>query len=587
MSDAKVKAQNPVIKEVPLKMLLNLNIPGQVEPLTFSNSMFTSDSISKTGFAEYPFFSSEILYPKSVLKELPYQEQVNFFFKKSDFLKLLMETDSYNDKAQTYLKRKKILDEAYKKYTQSSKEAKPKAFENYSTLLASEKKKKHDPERNSICRRNIMLMLLLLFPVKTYDTTINTYDSRFLHTASSTFSISTIMPLLLSIFAGIKDTSDKYAYLTIPGKGVCTISHIVWVNDIYNHPEYKTLTSSYAKYTEWKVTESITQRSKMKENFDKFIKKYSVALGIIGRDVVLSGRNNMRNIDNLLKQIKQNASQLSQTTTFDEKAGKTAEIFITSINSLSYNNSISVREIEHLVLQQDVKRFSLRELIRELQQVTNIYEIVDYIENPSEIPSDSSDENDRAKVQRINQWSGSKKLNEFKELLIRLKSRESSNVFLQTSIEQFITPEKHLIMIDGVEVPELEKLMSPEESKNVEYIKSVDTGVSLSKESGASIYLQVDIIQGKVDDTNKAKIACIFNGEYLGNELETLLKPSKEFWKLPDRRFYFNMNDETASVVDENKNEVKSTDTVPKETPIKNKKSGGYTKKKRRNRSRK
>ena len=54
---------------------------------------------------------------------------------------------------------------------------------------------------------------------------------------------------------------------------------------------------------------------------------------------------------------------------------------------------------------------------------------------------------------------------------------------------------------------------------------------------------------------------CIFNGENLGNQLTTLLKPNKKWWELDKFRFFFDIKSETASILNENKQIINTTKT--------------------------
>jgi hypothetical protein len=243
--------QDPILKEITLKMMMDINIPGKKEPVEFNLSRFHSDKIKKIGYNNLPYFTSEIEYPSAIIKALPYQQQVDFFFKRSYFLDILKDTSEYKEKYRKLKEKKQIQRDRYKECVQEKKKSKDFQCDlnDDARLSQDEKKEKRKKlleetktrmiERNTIARANIMLTLTILFPVKYYNTTFNTYDDLFLNTVSSSFSLSTIMPLILNILIGIKDTSEKYSYLNI--NGMNTITQIIWLNDIYNHPDYKKL----------------------------------------------------------------------------------------------------------------------------------------------------------------------------------------------------------------------------------------------------------------------------------------------------------------------------------------------------------
>ena len=64
-----------------IKIILDTNIPKK-EPITFTKELLHSELLKKTeDFNEYPYFTLDVLYPKSVIN-LPYADKVAFFFNK-------------------------------------------------------------------------------------------------------------------------------------------------------------------------------------------------------------------------------------------------------------------------------------------------------------------------------------------------------------------------------------------------------------------------------------------------------------------------------------------------------------------------
>jgi len=152
---------------------------------------------------------------------------------------------------------------------------------------------------------------------------------------------------------------------------------------------------------------------------------------------------------------------------------------------------------------------------------------------------------------RIKRLSEYNKIKEFTDLIKTIKQLSSSNTFLQKQFDHYISGKDNNI----------NELMIPETAMNdSKLLPIIDTGISLISGS-AVIQLRVDIIGGKIDDKNKSKVACIFNGEKLGTELEELLKPNRTSWLLDKYRFYFDMKTETASVMDDTKQTVNTTKT--------------------------
>jgi len=65
-----------------IKIMLDTNIPKK-EPIPFTKALLHNDLLKKTeNFNEYPYFTLDAVYPKSVISNLTYEEQVEFFFNK-------------------------------------------------------------------------------------------------------------------------------------------------------------------------------------------------------------------------------------------------------------------------------------------------------------------------------------------------------------------------------------------------------------------------------------------------------------------------------------------------------------------------
>ena len=562
--------QDPILQEITLKMMMDINIPGKKEPIEFNESMFYSDTINKSGYNSLPYFTSEIEYPSSIIKALPYQQQVDFFFKKSYFLYILKDTKEYNEKYRKLRDQKKLQNDRYKRCVEQKK--KNKSFQcdlnGESGLTPDKKKEKREKEldetksrmieRNNIARSNIMLTLTILFPIKYYNTTFNTYDDLFLNKVSSSFSLSTIMPILLNILIGMKDTSEKYSYLNM--NGINTITQIIWLNDIYNHPDYKKLAEKFNTYIEWSIGESIKKNEKIDEEYDIFKDKFKDTLmEISNTKIKITTSRYSSNRDEYTKyieSIKKLATSLSSSFSYN-----TAKEFLRLYALLERNSSETMRE---LIRELNEKKngnnkinVNIGELNKKLTELITLYEIKEFLDDPNIEFQDISNYGDlqkteyNEKMNRIKRLPEYNKIKEFTDIIKTIKQLSSSNIFLQKQFEDYISGKDNNI----------NELMIPETAMNDDKLRPlIDTGISLNSGT-AVIQLRVDIIGGKVDDTNKSKVACIFNGEKLGTELEEILKPNRQSWMLDKYRFYFDMKTETASVIDETKQTVNSTKT--------------------------
>ena len=71
-----------------LQMMIKTSIPDKDEYIEFTSSLLDVKSKGKP-FAKYPFFSDTFLYPKIKLQNFSYERVVEFFFNKDTFLKIL------------------------------------------------------------------------------------------------------------------------------------------------------------------------------------------------------------------------------------------------------------------------------------------------------------------------------------------------------------------------------------------------------------------------------------------------------------------------------------------------------------------
>lgn len=172
------------IQEV--KITISSNIP-EFPSIEFTSSLlYHPDSKSIKTSNKYPYITNSRDYPVTVLKGMEYEKIIDFFFNKKTFTKVL-----------------------------TSSEYPPNV-------------KTPDTESSKIYKMNIMTMLELLFPTKHFVVN-NVHQSldRVLNQQPSK-----------SIFYNPMTT--KFSYLKINNKPY-TVTKVVWLNDIVNHPKYQDL----------------------------------------------------------------------------------------------------------------------------------------------------------------------------------------------------------------------------------------------------------------------------------------------------------------------------------------------------------
>jgi hypothetical protein len=212
------------VKIKQLKIMLDTNISETPEPLTYSNIYIppdekTNNDDEKLKMSEYPFFTDDIAYPEEILKDKPYKEILKIFFNKNSFTKFIVNNG--------------------------------KPSENPSI---------------GMIEKNIMIMLDLLFPTS-YPVSHNINTSYNKYLLKQQYDIKVDVGKINTVFQ-----NAEYSYLKLNGS-TYTISEIVFLNDVINHPEYKKLLESVSEYNEWAKDKSGDIEDEIMQIKNKFSEK--------------------------------------------------------------------------------------------------------------------------------------------------------------------------------------------------------------------------------------------------------------------------------------------------------------------------
>jgi len=220
-----------------LKIVMNTNIKGTKIPLT-SSILYHPDITDKASLNlnEYPYFTFDVVYPKSTLEYLSYPERLKFFFNKEEFQERL---NAYSGKVL-----KNVTE-----YKGGSSDSKDKRYEEYYK------------ERDSNIQENILTMLEILLPTKfpAINDLTTSYDAIF---GKWSYRPFTMNPIIKRNFSYIKNGGKTY-----------TFKKIVWLNDIVNNPEYKKLLEDYRKFDVWSEEEIGRKSNSFAKSFDKTLKQ--------------------------------------------------------------------------------------------------------------------------------------------------------------------------------------------------------------------------------------------------------------------------------------------------------------------------
>jgi len=211
-----------------LKMNVATNISDEPFELTFSKIYNPTpiQFLRKAMISTYPYFTCDIEYP-DFLESKPYNELLYIFFDKQEFIRVIVNNED----------------------RPISEKPAPTSNE----------------QRMAIADKNVMLMLRLLFPINyPVKHNFNTSYNKYLLKKGPDIRIG-IEDVASLVYSGtITPGKHKYSYLNTD-KGVCTITEIIWFNDVFSNKLYRGLINELIKYTEWAKKQNQIIRSEIND----------------------------------------------------------------------------------------------------------------------------------------------------------------------------------------------------------------------------------------------------------------------------------------------------------------------------------
>lgn len=204
-----------------LKIKVETNMSSAPFELTFSkihNSIPVS-FLRKAKISEYPFFTPDIEYQDSLHSKV-YKDILYIFFDKQEFIRVIVNNEDRQ--------------------------------------VPSIPGNKTPADKMRIAEKNVMTMLKLLFPINyPVKNNLNTSYNKYLIKKGPDIQIG-IEDVASLVYSGnLNPGKPKYSYLKTE-KGVCTVSEVIWLNDILNNKLYRGLVDELIKYTEWVKTQHTT-----------------------------------------------------------------------------------------------------------------------------------------------------------------------------------------------------------------------------------------------------------------------------------------------------------------------------------------
>jgi hypothetical protein len=349
-----------------------------------------------------------------------------------------------------------------------------------------------------------------------------------------------------SILRGNAYESQYYSYLKISGT-IYTTTQVIWLNDVYNHPAYSGLLGKNKMFYVLKNA----SKDKMKIDKTKKETKFKSDFSDKGKFVIdqqlidffnkqkktesetpVYGENKTRELNEIIDTIIQDIENLIEFLSFSTPKYK---LILDVTNSIRQRYKI----IEDRIVKTKDIETKLNRLIKSIGELNTIEVIYSkYLDN-KEIVLDYETEDETVKAELKSKYGFYITFVDSLKEFIR-PARESTNPELQEILEDFSS---------GTKNDNFEFLMKPKTLLESEKSKKIiaNTGISMIPITGndprLEVHVQIDCIEGELNDENKSKINCIYKGAYLGNMLDELLYPQKTSWELEKKRMFFNIND--------------------------------------------
>jgi hypothetical protein len=574
-----------------LKIVMNTNIKNTKIPLT-SSILYHPDIKDKgsLNLNEYPYFTFDVVYPKSTLEYLSYPERVKFFFNKEEFQERL---NAYSGK---------ILKNVTE-YKGGSTDSKEKRYEEYYK------------ERDSNIQENILTMLEILLPTKfpAINDLTTSYDVMF---GKWSYRPFTMNPIITRNFSYIQNGGKTY-----------TFKKIVWLNDIVNNPEYKKLLEDYRKFDVWSQEEIGRKSNLFTKSFEKTLKQVDEFVGYTKEIINIVSKSFSSPAIQKLSLKKPDKSMLSffnevmkpiltiyylirRINGYDYNFVKKYDIENTlqlSPNALNENIEIIIKSIDDDYKNIDGKDILIDRLLsmiknNKIPEITNetyLYKVKssgDYEKYSQNLDGDNNFKNFITKmnsiIKIINTNENQSAFQKYK-FVLELKTKPYSYIEDKYAPElakegqqyrnfAYITMSQYRRPLRESTNFQLQNLLNMEDEETTiecydflnkiykHYMKN-DTTITFDKDEQKlvrvdlnyvntnttagqrrEIQILVDFIEDEVNNENMSSLFCPFVGEHLGNEFEYLFrmfrfgkvgKKNPDYWKVNKNRMLFSVKE--------------------------------------------
>lgn len=462
---------------------------GKTTGFKFTNSnVYFPDSEKNTKpFNTYPYFTSEILYPRNILLALEMHRRYEFFFNKSVFVDILMRSGSRDiskdEKNETYLK--SLKDNEY---------------------------------------QNIMLMIELLFPTN-FPINNDIKDSYNYYILGN----RGIGQNMLSAFQNPLQKKN-FSYVKTGGK-IYTVRKNIWLNDLLNNPTYWKLRNDYTNikdFIENYINENRGLIATYTKNMDLKIAELDNYLAAAKEQAKAKGHADFGKIDDKREEIKLVKNK-------DDKDYEKNFKNLLSLQSGQYPQ-------KH-INNKDMYKNLIGKIKDLYEKIKEIKENMKYIDKYNKLNINNLQQYMRTKNK--NQNVSREYYNSMNSIIREYSKTNRSNPKYQTSNFELQDLFNNLYSSSAVsnigddhvdaEIKKFFNFMDSmynhfiigKSNTNInDYNSLLDVGTTISQEGNTTyreIYLLIDFFEGEINDKNKSQIFCNYVDNHLGELFEKLL----------------------------------------------------------------
>jgi len=459
----------------------------------------------------------------------------------------------------------------------------------------------YETERNRIGEKNLMIMIRLMFPTK-YPLVGNIFSSfHSVVTGKNEFNLkwTDFIPSFFKkqVFEGLKD----YSYLKIDG-AVYTVTQAIWLNDIYNHKEYKQLVDKFEELQRWKDKEIARSNIELTKRYKLFQQTYRTGTYELNRgDIEIVNKTlDINTPEEGRSSI--TADRLNKYKTMVNGVIKALEQFLLAIQSEAINKHAmldnATKFVELMTELRDgqdyrawfrlenQERFDRirRKMKEDLDNIKSDQYILDmYLKRPG-INMDYEKDTKHKPIIDQKYSTYTRFVDNIRKF--RAPVLESSNMALQNTIEDFLNNTEKvknvfIFLMNPINVKknpfsELVSKTTGKESDDLReeamnYQNRLNTGITIRPSAPEGqpyyeVYIQVNVIGGEVNDDNKSAVDCMYQGESLGDKLARLLNEALYLpWTMNNSRIFFDITTgEAKSVIDKQEKEKKEKEEKEK-----------------------